>query len=113
MPFVAAISVDQQGHPVYTRFTAVQGFTSTAIEDRARSTLDTESQVLTDGLPCFNGIADAGRAHAVVIAGGRKPRDLPQFRWVNTAVLANLKTGLSGAYHAFKFRKYAQRYLFP
>jgi hypothetical protein len=30
--------------------------------------------------------------------------------WVNT-VLGNLKTGFSGAYHTFKFRKYAQRYL--
>ena len=109
-PFVAAVSMDAQGHPIYARFTAIQGFTSTAIEDWARSTLDTECQVLTDGLLCFNGIADAGRAHAVVVAGGRKPRDLPQFRWVNT-VLGNLKTGLSGAYHAFKFRKYAQRYL--
>jgi hypothetical protein len=29
---------------------------------------------------------------------------------VNT-VLGNLKTSLSGAYHAVKFRKYAQRYL--
>ena len=110
VPFVAAVSVDAQGHPIYARFTALQGFTSTAIEGWARSTLDTECQVLTDGLPCFNGIADAGRSHAVIVAGGRKPRDLPQFRWVNT-VLGNLKTGLSGAYHAFKFRKYAQRYL--
>ena len=110
VPFVAAVSVDAQGHPVYARFTAILGFASTAIEDWARSTLNTECQVLTDGLPCFNGIADAGRSHAVIVAGGRKPLDLPQFRWVNT-VLGNLKTGLSGAYHAFKFRKYAQRYL--
>ena len=110
VPFVAAVSVDARGRPVYARFTAIKGFTSTAIEGWARSTLDTECQVLTDGLPCFNGIADAGRSHAVIVAGGRKPRDLPQFGWVNT-VLGNLKTGLSGAYHAFKFRKYAQRYL--
>nr|WP_278666867.1 transposase [Acidithiobacillus ferriphilus] len=55
-------------------------------------------------------MADAGRSHAVVVAGGRKPWDLPQFGWVNTE-LGNLKTGLSDAYHAFKFRKYAQRYL--
>jgi hypothetical protein len=35
---------------------------------------------------------------------------LPQFRAVNT-VLSNLKTGLSGTFHAFKFAKYAHRYL--
>ncbi len=110
VPFVAAVSVDAQAHPVYARFTAIKRCTSTAMEGWEYSTLDTECQVLTDGLPCFNGIADAGRSHAVIVAGGRKPRDLPRFRWVNT-VLGNLKTGLSGAYHAFKFRKYAQRYL--
>ena len=110
VPFVAAVSVDAQGHPVYAQFTAIQGVTSTAIEGWARNRLDAECQVLTDGLPCFNGVADAGRSHTVIVAGGRKPRDLPQFGWVNT-VLGNLKTGLSGAYHAFKFRKYAQRYL--
>jgi hypothetical protein len=35
---------------------------------------------------------------------GRKPRDLPQFKWVNT-VVGNLKTGLGGAYHSFNFAK--------
>ncbi|WP_180987606.1 transposase, partial [Xanthomonas oryzae] len=30
--------------------------------------------------------------------------------WVNV-VLSNLKRSLDGAYHAFKFAKYAQRYL--
>ena len=42
--------------------------------------------------------------------GARKPRDLPQFKWINT-VLGNLKTSLSGSYHAFDFAKYAHRYL--
>ena len=46
----------------------------------------------------------------MIVTGGRKPRDLPKFGWVNI-VLGNLKTGLSGACHALKFRKYAQRYL--
>jgi hypothetical protein len=106
VPFVVGVSVAAQGLSIYARFTAITGFTSTAIEGWARSTLDTECQVLTDGLPCFKGIADAGRSHAMTVAGGRKPRDLPQFWWVST-VLGNLKTGLSGAYHAFKFRKLA------
>jgi transposase-like protein len=110
VPFVAAVSVDAQGHPIYARFTAIKGFTGPAIADWARTTLEKECQVLTNGLPCFNGIADAGPGHAAIVSGGRKPKDLPQFNWVNT-VLGNLKTSLSGAYHAFKFRKYAQRYL--
>ena len=32
------------------------------------------------------------------------------FTWVNT-ILGNLKTAISGTYHAFDFNKYAGRYL--
>jgi hypothetical protein len=66
--------------------------------------------VLSDGLSCFGGVIDAGCAHSYIVVGDRKPRDLPQFLWVNT-VLGNLKTAISGAYKSFKFRKYASRYL--
>jgi len=36
-----------------------------------------------------------------------KSRDLPEFTWINT-VLGNLKTALSGPFHALKYRKYGQ-----
>ena len=45
-----------------------------------------------------------------MVVGKRKPHELPDFLWVNT-VLGNVKTGLAGAYHAFDFGKYAERYL--
>ena len=35
---------------------------------------------------------------------------MPEFAWINT-LLGNLKTSLSGAYHAFDFAKYGTRYL--
>lgn len=41
---------------------------------------------------------------------GRKAVQQPRLLWVNT-VLGNLKTALSGTYHASKFDTYAQRYL--
>jgi len=49
-------------------------------------------------------------ANIGIIADGRKPKDLPEFNWINT-VLGNLKTSLGGAYHAFDFAKYGTRYL--
>ncbi len=55
-------------------------------------------------------MTQAGCAHQPTVAGGRKPRDMPEFEWINT-VLGNLKTSLSGCYHAFAFTKYAKRYL--
>ena len=49
--------------------------------------------VTSDGLGCFSGLTDAGCQHRAIIAGGRKPKDLPEFNWINT-VLGNLKTSL-------------------
>jgi hypothetical protein len=48
--------------------------------------------------------------HRPVIVNGRHPKDLPDFRWINT-VISNLKTSFSGTFHALRFEKYADRYL--
>ena len=53
-------------------------------------------------------MVDAGCLHQPIVLGALKPRDLPQFKWVNT-VLGNLKTTLAGAFHALNYLKYAQR----
>jgi hypothetical protein len=45
-----------------------------------------------------------------IVVGRRKPREVPEFAWINT-VLGNLKTTLTGAHHAFKYGKYAAHYL--
>jgi hypothetical protein len=47
---------------------------------------------------------------STITGGGKASVETPQFKAVNT-VLSNLKTALSGTYHAFKFAKYAHRYL--
>lgn len=72
--------------------------------------LATGSQVLSDVLACLCSVVSAGCSHQANVTGGRHPNDLPQFRWVNT-LLGNLKTSLSGTFHAFSFDKYARRYL--
>ncbi len=66
--------------------------------------------MFSDGLACFAAVAEAGYTHQRTVMAGRKPDAVPQFRWINT-VMGNLKTSLSGAYHAFNFRKHAARYL--
>ena len=110
VPFVAAVSLNDEGNPLYVKVTPVSGFTSDAIAKWARSNLTPGADVLSDGLACFAAVTEAGCTHRVEIVGQRKPRDLPQFKWVNT-VLGNLKTMLSGAYKAFGYGKYADRYL--
>ncbi len=110
IPFVAAVSVDSEGHPLRVKLTPVPGFTIKAIKNWSKSHLSNDCSVLSDGLACFNGVSAAGYKHTPIIAGGRKPKELPELNWVNT-VLGNVKTSLNGAYHAFAFSKYAHRYL--
>lgn len=110
VPFVAAVATDEAGHPGRVKLTPLPGFTTEAVSTWAKNHLSPGCTVLSDGLACFAGVTAAGCRHSPHVVGGRKPDELPEFRWVNT-VLGNVKTSLSGAYHAFNFSKYARRYL--
>ncbi|GAC1503615.1 MAG: IS1595-like element ISXca4 family transposase [Steroidobacteraceae bacterium] len=110
VPFVAAVSLSDEGHPLRAKLTPVPGFTLKSIAHWAKDQLAPGSTVFSDGLACFSAVTEAGCTHQPTVVAGRKPKDLPEFHWLNT-VLGNLKTSLSGSYHAFDFRKYAARYL--
>ena len=110
VPFVAAVSINGKGHPMHLKLNLVSGFTAQAIKEWARDNLAPGSVVTSDGLSCFGAVTEAGCIHMPVVVGDRKPRDLPQFKWVNT-VLGNLKTTLAGAFHSLKYSKYAGYYM--
>jgi hypothetical protein len=110
IPIVAAISLNEAGHPIHAKITPVAGFSSEALGAWAREHLAPGCTVLSDGLACFRSVTTAGCSHEPVVTGGKHPNDLPQFRWINT-LLGNLKTSLSGTFHSFNFDKYARRYL--
>ena len=110
VPFVAAVSLGDEGQPRYVKLTPVAGFTHAAIKQWAGAHLHPGACVASDGLACFTAVREAGCEHQPTVVGSAKPRDLPQFKWVNT-VLGNVKTSLSGTHHAFKFAKYATAYL--
>lgn len=105
VPFVAAVGLDAEGHPRYVKIALVPAFTRQAIADWAKVDLSPGCRVISDGLACFTGVLDAGCQHQPTIVGARKPRDLPEFSWINT-LLGNFKTSFGGAYHAFDFVKY-------
>jgi hypothetical protein len=94
-PFVAALSLDEEGHPLRVKLTPVSGFTSKAIADWAKANLTPGCAVISDGLACFAAVIEAGCEHQAIIVGGRKSKDVPEFLWVNT-ILGNLKTSLGG-----------------
>ena len=110
VPFVAAVSVNAKGHPLYLKLNLVSGFTLDAIGKWAKASLTPQTRVISDGLGCFAAVTEAECLHLPIVVGDRKPRELPQFKWVNT-VLGNLKTTLAGAFHSLKYRKYGEQYL--
>ena len=110
IPFIAAVSLNEENHPMRIRMTPIPGFTLKSIAAWAKDNLAPNCAVFSDGLACFGAVVAADCSHHPTVMAGRKPKDAPEFKWINT-ILGNLKTSLSGCYHAFDFRKYAARYL--
>jgi hypothetical protein len=108
--FLAAVQTTDDGQARYACFSC-QPFTTEAVALFAAKSLATSAQVVSDGLWCFGAVKLIGAEHErIVTGGGPSSVKLPQFKAINT-VLGNLKTALSGTYHAFNFAKYAHRYL--
>ena len=107
LPFVAAVET-HDGEPVHVHLRVVPGFTAKAIKDYASANIASGSRVLSDGLGCFNGIADAGLTHVVKITGGGRPTG-PEFKWVNTSI-SNTKGAITGTLRSCDAR-HTPRYL--
>jgi len=110
VPFVAAVQTTQDGQP-HLACLSPRPFTKQALaEFFARSTV-LPLTVVSDGLGCFAVAASLGACHDRTVTGGGKASvELEQFRGVNT-LISNIKTALSGTYHAVKYAKYAYRHL--
>src|SRR5699024_9749973 len=111
IPFIMAVStVDgKQPHQLVARCAP---FTSQAVRNWAGDSLSSDAEVVSDGLPAFRALRSKIASHQAN-ASGPDPRasvKTPEFQCVNI-MLGNLKTAINGTYHAFKFGKYAPRYL--
>lgn len=97
--FIAALSCNQDNHPISLRLGTVAGFRKTEVERFAKRHFNPNAIVLTDGLSCFSAIAAAGFQHQPIITGGgHQSMAIAQFQWLNT-VLGNVKNSLQGSYH--------------
>lgn len=72
------------------------------MRDYATGNIEPGTRVVTDGLACFNGVADAGLKHSVKITGGGRPRG-GAFKWSNTG-LANVKGAITGTCRSIDIR---------
>ena len=85
IPFVAAVSLTDQGHPLPIKLTPVPGFTLKAVALWAKAHLAPYSAVFSEGLACFSAVTEAGCRHHPTVMAGRKPKDVPEFQWINSS----------------------------
>jgi len=110
IPFIVAVETTQDGRPMKAHLRRVQAFRRTEIARYAQANILPGSEVLSDGLFCFTGVAAANCQHTPLIAGsGRRAAQHPAFKWANT-LLGNLKNALRGTYHAIR-EQHVPRYL--
>lgn len=109
-PFVAAVSLSDKQHPLKMNLNVVEGFSLMEIERLAKGHLSPESHVISDGLPCFSAVKQAGCRHtAIVTGGGFESVEFAEFKWVNT-LIGNVKNAIHGTYHSVS-KQHLPRYL--
>jgi hypothetical protein len=110
VPFVAAVQTTESGQPALMCL-SLRPFTKDSIRQFAQHSLAAPATLVSDGLGCFTAVHGTGILHEPhITGGGPASAKHPAFAAVNTT-LGNIKTSLSGTYHAFGFAKYAHRYL--
>ena len=110
VPFIAAVQTTPSGKPIVACLRA-QPHTIEQVGAFAATHIAPTATVISDGLWCFRATALVGAEHQRVVTGGGKASvERPEFKAINT-LLGNLKTAITGTYHAFDFTKYAHRYL--
>ena len=80
VPFVAAFSFNEAGHPMYLRLHLFSGFTSTVIGNWAQVSLERGTLLVIDGLICLGAITESGCIHWPLVDNDLKPCGLPQFK---------------------------------
>ncbi|KJF84291.1 transposase, partial [Photobacterium phosphoreum] len=109
-PFVSAISLNEEGHPIYMRLSVVSCFKKQEITDWAKKHLKEKTLVISDGLPCFNGLVAADIIHGSLPKNGKELHQYEAaFYWVDT-MIGNVKNSIKGTYHAIR-EKHIPRYL--
>jgi transposase-like protein len=109
-PLVAAVSFNEDGHPIAMRLSAIAGFTKSEIGQWSRKHLAPRSRVISDGLGCFPAVQASDCNHEAFITGsGSRYRGAEVFKWVNT-ILGNVKNSIHGTYHAIS-EEHLPRYL--
>lgn len=110
VPFMAAVELNDEGHPQHVRFDPIPNLRGSTMASWARTALHEAVHLITDGWTSFAAAGAVVAEHGAIIVSPRQSSDLEVFEWVNTFI-SNLKTAIRGTYHHFDFEKYGPRYL--
>lgn len=109
-PFLAALSRNEKGHPIYMRMSKVQSFTSSEVNRWSLKHLHPESVVITDKFSPFRRLSDVVAFHGSINTSSIYDNpDNKIFIWVNT-MIGNVKRAINGTYHSVS-SKHLPRYL--
>jgi transposase-like protein len=109
-PIVVAVETTDDNKPKRIKLRRITRFKRRRVKSLTKRIIAEGARVVTDGLGCFRGVADAGCVHQPIITGsGRQAARHPAFTWVNTT-LGNIKSAIVGTYRAIR-RKHISRTL--
>jgi len=108
--FVAAVQTTESGDAHLVCFSK-RAFTKESLREFMATSIMLPATVVSDGLNCFTVAQEMGMAHDRTVTGGGLASVEVEEHWAVNTILGNLKTAMTGTYHAIKFAKYAHRYL--
>ena len=102
-PIIAAVETTPEGKPVRLKIRRIKRFGKKEVKALVGKILKASATVVTDGLGCFRGVAEAGCTHAPIIVARATDHSekLACFKWVNTT-LGNIKSAITGTYRAVR-----------
>ena len=110
VPFVAAVQTTETGRPHLACFSS-RPFTKESLREFMATSIALPATVVSDGLNCFAVATEMGAVHDRTVTGGGRGSVEVEGHWAVNTILSNLKTAMTGTYHAVKFAKYVHRYL--
>ena len=98
MPFVVAVETTESGKAHRVKLRRVRRFTKKNSKKITGRIVERGGRVVTDGLGCFNGVADAGCLHEPMVTGsGRKAARHPAF-----TVHGNIKSAITATFRSVR-----------
>lgn len=101
-PIVVAVQSSDGKKPARLKVRRIARFKRKRVKALAKRIIAPGAFVVTDGLACLRGVADAGcEHHPIVTSTSRHGAGHPSFHWLNT-ILANIKTAIVATYKAVR-----------